>query len=95
MVGLELILRRLAGLDGVLEDAVLDTSQTRKLPSDERRLDLDEPYPLRVPGSVYTLKLCLSNPRESNLSGLLASASALAVDKALDSGLFVSAVSIY
>jgi hypothetical protein len=47
--GLEALLRGLADMDASIDDIQIDSSETRRLPVDRRRLQLDNhPYPLRL-----------------------------------------------
>jgi len=49
VAGLEALLRGLADLDASIEDIVIDSAETRKLPVDQRRLKLrSQGYPLRL-----------------------------------------------
>jgi superfamily II DNA or RNA helicase/diadenosine tetraphosphate (Ap4A) HIT family hydrolase/SOS-response transcriptional repressor LexA len=46
--GLELILHRLGQAGIVLDDIVVESNEAARLPIAERRIDLGEPYPLRI-----------------------------------------------
>jgi len=62
MIGLELLLARLAARGAVLVDIAIDTQRTQELPIAQRRLDLGRPlpFPLAEVANIHKLRLAIS-----------------------------------